>query len=103
MRSTRWLRCRPFSTRFLIISFLAIAFAIYCYYYNVTLASYPKSTLQRVSTPVVDFAELFPFTCYGYRYMIKKTVQTCSLINDFYLGLLSLTCLVSFIYNFSTF
>ncbi|CAG4942422.1 unnamed protein product [Colias eurytheme] len=42
MRSLRLLRCRPFSTRFLILSFLALAFGIYCYYYTVTPASYPK-------------------------------------------------------------
>ncbi|XP_047523943.1 alpha-mannosidase 2 [Pieris napi] len=53
MRSTRWLRCRPFSTRFLIISFLAVAFAIYCYYYNVTLASYPKSSYNLSSEKVI--------------------------------------------------
>ncbi|XP_045510429.1 alpha-mannosidase 2 [Colias croceus] len=50
MRSLRLLRCRPFSTRFLILSFLALAFGIYCYYYTVTPASYPKPSNNNINS-----------------------------------------------------
>ncbi|XP_050683104.1 alpha-mannosidase 2 isoform X2 [Leptidea sinapis] len=42
MRSLRLFRCRPFSKRCLALLLLLLAFGVYCYYYSVTPASYPK-------------------------------------------------------------
>ncbi|VVD01651.1 unnamed protein product [Leptidea sinapis] len=49
MRSLRLFRCRPFSKRCLALLLLLLAFGVYCYYYSVTPASYPKP--NRDKTP----------------------------------------------------
>lgn len=43
MRSVRFLRCRPFSTRILALLLLVLGFGVYCYYYSFSSQNYTKS------------------------------------------------------------
>ncbi|XP_045783844.1 alpha-mannosidase 2 isoform X3 [Maniola jurtina] len=84
MRALRLLRCRPYSARLLALLLILLAFLVYCFYYNVSPAAYPKpgNIMREVDEVKTQYYRMSPRQEKNKIFRPQDHVEQCPVIRE---------------------